>query len=138
MSVQLNNFGMRMFYLLLILTASLSSSSVVRPSSCFHQPHSTQLNTSKWANRLQTENQISNLNDLNLQNEVRLRLSDLAGLIHVKKNRFTRDELRRSYNFCDLALKTMSYDFLVSSTNSTSPNDLSGAYSSGWPWLWRW
>ena len=129
-----------MFYFLLILTAPLSSSSVVRPS-CNHQPHSTQLNTSKWAIRLQEENQIFNLEDLNLvllQEEVRLKMSDLAGLIQVEKNRFTRDELRRSYNFCDLALKTMSYDFLVSSTNSTSPNDLSGAYSSGWPWLWRW
>ena len=29
---------------------------------------------------------------------------------HEKKNEFTRDELRRSYNYYDLALKTMRYD----------------------------
>ena len=56
-------------------------------------------------------------------------MSDLAGLIHEKKNEFTRDELRRSYNYYDLALKTMKYDYLVSSTRTTSPNDLSGAYN---------
>ena len=120
-----------MFYFLLILTAPLSSSSVVRPS-CNHQPHSTQLNTSKWAIRLQEENQIFNLEDLNLvllQEEVRLKMFDLAGLIQVEKNRFTRDELRRSYNYFDLALKTMNYNFLAFPPNSTSPNDLSGAYN---------
>ena len=56
-------------------------------------------------------------------------MSDLAGLIQVEKNRFTRDELRRSYNYFDLALKTMNYDFLAFPPNSTSPNDLSGAYN---------
>ena len=56
-------------------------------------------------------------------------MSDLAGLIHEKKNEFTRDELRRSYTYYDLALKTMKYDYLVSSTHTTNPNDLSGAYN---------
>ena len=130
MSVQIYNFGRRMFYLLLILTSvSLISSSVVQPF-CSHQPHPRE--PSIWATRLQAENQLLNLDDLNLvalQEELGMELSELAGLIDAKKNRFTRDELRHSYNYCDLALKTMKYDFLVSSTNTASPNDLSGAYN---------
>ena len=81
-----------------------------------------------WATSLQAENQTLDLDDLNLallQEELGLKLSELAGLIRAKKNRFTRDELGRNYKYWDLALKTMNYDFL----SSTSPNDLSGPYN---------
>ena len=129
MSVQVYAVATRMFCLLIILTASLSSGSVLRPA-CPHQPNSS--GPSRWARRLQAEHQILKLNHLSLvllHDEVRRKLSDLAGLIHDKKNEFTRDELRRSYNYYNLALKTMNYDYLVSSNHTTYPDDLSGVYN---------
>ena len=130
MSVQLYTVVTKMFCLLIILTTNLSSASVVR-SPCQHQPHSTH---SRWASRLQAEHQILNPNAVNLdflQDEIQGKLTDLAGLIHEKKNEFTRDELGRSYNYYDLALKTMNYDYLVSHSThtTTSTGDLSGAYN---------
>ena len=119
-----------MFCLLIILTASLSSASVLRHRACPHQPNSSR--PSRWAARLQAEHHILNRNALplvSLHDELNRKLSDLAGLIDEKKNEFTRDELRRSYNYCDLALKTMNYDYLVSSTHTTNSDGLSGAYN---------
>lgn len=131
MSVQLYTVVTKMFCLLIILTTNLSSASVVR-SPCLHQPNSRE--HSRWATRLQAERQILNLNAVDLdflQDEIQGKLTDLAGLIHEKKNEFTRDELGRSYNYYDLALKTMNYDYLVShlTHTSTSADDLSGAYN---------
>ena len=132
MSVQLYTVVTKMFCLLIILTTHLSSASVVPSRSpCRHQPNSRE--HSRWATRLEAERQILNLNAVNLDflhDEIQGKLSDLAGLIHEKKNEFTRDELGRSYNYYDLALKTMNYDYLVSSTHtSTNPDNLSGAYN---------
>lgn len=131
MSVRGYTVATWMFSLLIILTANLSSGSVLRPAHCRHQSNAN--GPSRWARRLQAEHQILNLNPLTLvalHGEVRRKLSELAGLIDDKKNEFTRDELRRSYNYYDLALKTMNYDYLVSSTHtSTNPDNLSGAYN---------
>ena len=120
---------MRFFLFIL----SVNSASVLCPPvpSCPHQPDSRQ--PSRWARlvHVQGDHQVLALDSLNvasLRGEIRSKLFDLAGLIHDKKNEFTRDELRRSYNYYDLALKTMSYDFLVSATASTSSDDLSRAY----------
>ena len=132
MSVQLYTVVTKMFCLLIILTTNLSSASLVR-SPCRHQPNSRE--HSRWATRLQEqEHQILNLSAVNLDflhDEIQGKLSDLAGLIHEKKNEFTRDELGRSYNYYDLALKTMNYDYLVSSRThtTTSADDLSGVYN---------
>ena len=119
-----------MFVLLVILTPSLNCASVLHRA-CPHQPHSKR-ESSRWATRLQAEHQILNLNAPNLvslHGEVRGKLSDLAGLINGTKNAFTRDELRRSYNYYDLALKTVKYDYLASSAHKTNPGDLSAGYN---------
>ena len=43
-------------------------------------------------------------------------LSELAGLVHEKKDSFARDELRRSFRYYDMALRTVRFEYLVSVT----------------------
>ena len=88
-----------------------------------HQPDPSQL--SNWGEKVQLFVSPEAIRTQNL----RVKLSELTGLINEKKDIFAWDELRRSYCYYDRAMETMRYEYMVSRTNLTDPEDISMAYN---------
>ena len=55
-------------------------------------------------------------------------LSELAGVVNEKKDNFALDELRRSFRYYDMALRTISFEYLVSVTSLADSEDVLMAY----------
>ena len=119
-----------MFYIcLLLLITSQRSASV---SDCSHQ-HSTN-EPSKWSqdlqgSQIQTSDMISFVEKgASLFSDLQLKISELSSLINSKKDIFTWDELRRNYEYYNLALQTVRYDFLVPRSLQSHADNVNDAY----------
>ena len=77
---------------------------------------------SSWESRL-PRSSASSVQDLSNEDKamvarnLHVELSELAGLVNEKKDNFALDELRRSFRYYDMALKTISFEYLVSVTS---------------------
>ena len=96
---------------------------------CAHQPHTSKL--SNWGEKVKSvvASPKQGQDESILTRNLRVKLSELSGLIHEKKDSFTWDELRRHYAYYDLAMKTVRTEFLDTSTHLTDPADISMAYN---------
>ena len=91
---------------------------------CAHQPHTSEL--SNWGKKIKLAVSPHQDQDEATRN-LRVKLSQLSGLVHEKKDSFAWDELRRHYRYYDLAMETVRY--MVSTTHLTDPADISMAYN---------
>ena len=63
-----------------------------------------------------------------LVSDLQLKISELSSLINSKKDIFTWDELRRNYEYYNLALQTVRYDFLVPRSLQSHSDNVKDAY----------
>ena len=97
---------------------------------CTHQLGTSEL--SKWGEKVKSAasaNQDQDQDEAILTHNLRVKLSQLSGLIHEKRDSFAWDELRRHYSYYDLAMKTVRFEFMVSTIYLTHPEDISMAYN---------
>ena len=97
---------------------------------CTHQLDTSEL--SKWGEKVKlatSANQNQDQDEDILTRNLRMKLSQLSGFIHEKRESFAWDELRRHYSYYDLAMKTVRFEFMVSTIQLTHPEDISMAYN---------
>ena len=63
-----------------------------------------------------------------LVSDLQLKMYELSSLINSKKDIFTWDELRRNYEYYNLALQTVRYDFLVPRSLQSHADNVNDAY----------
>ena len=100
------------------------------PILCAHQPQTSAL--SNWGEKVKvaaSPDQNQDQDKAILARNLRVKLSELTGLIDQKKDSFAWDELRRHYSYYDRAMDTLRYEFMVSTTHLTDPEDISMAYN---------